>query len=209
MASFPIGGQSSGDFRETSARVQLFHVVTRNSVGIMTPDTLTQANPPVVTGATTKSTTLANVTKTGVLGGSIAFTRPDFGNGFHGGPVKVGGVYVAGLQPLGIFLNDAVGNAFENTPGVASGRAPYVCGNGTTVGVSIYETKKQIVAAPGDPITFAVGDKVYASVNGLLTNVVGDTYENNVAGTPAPTLIGVVKVAPDANSVLLVIDVRI
>ncbi len=209
MTTFAIGGQSSGDFKETSSRVQLLHVVTRNSVGVLTPYAFTQANPPVVTGAGTKSTTLANITKVGVLGGSVAFTRYDIGNGYHGGPVKIGGVYVAGLQPLGIFLNDSLGNAFENTPGVASGRGPYVCGSGSTVGVSIYETKKQLAAAPGDPITYTVGDKVYASVNGLLTNVVGDTYENNVGGAPAPTLIGIVKVAPDANSSLLVIDMRI
>ncbi len=207
MTTFAIGGQSSGDFRETSARVQLLHVVTRNSVGVLTPDAFTQANPPVVPGQ--KSTTLATITKVGVLGGSIAFTRPDFGNGFHGGPVKVGGAYVAGQQPLGIFINDSLGNAFENTPGVASGRGPYVCGSGSTVGVSIYETKIQIGGGAGGPVAYFPGDKVYASVNGLLTNVVGDTYENNVAGTPAPTLIGIVKVAPDANSSLLVIDMRV
>jgi hypothetical protein len=206
MTTFAIGGQSSGDFRETSARVQLLHVVTRNSVGVLTPDAFTQANPPVVT--TQKSTTLATITKVGVLGGSIAFTRPDFGNGFHGGPVKVGGAYVAGQKPLGIFINDSLGNAFENTPGVASGRGPYVCGSGSTVGVSIYETKQQLAAAPGDPVTYNPGDKVYASVNGLLTNVVGDTYENQV-GAATPTLIGIVKVAPDANSSLLVIDLRV
>jgi hypothetical protein len=210
MPGYAIGGQSSGDFRETSGRVQLLHVVTRNSVGVLTTDAFTQANPPIVTGASVKSTTLATITKVGVLGGSIAFTRPDFGNGFHGGPAQIAAAYSAAVKPLGIFINDALGNAFENTPGVASGRGPYVCGNGSVVGVSIYETKSQIT--PGSTITYANGDAVYASVNGLLTNILVDAYEYNVSGQndiKFVTRIGVVKVAPDANSSLLVIDLRV
>ncbi len=209
MASFAIGGQGSGDFRETSARIQLLHVTTRNSTGLLTPDSFTQANPPVVTNALAKSTTLASITKVGVLGGSIAFTRPDYGNGYHGGPVLVSSAYVAGQKPLGFFINDGIGNAFENTPGVASGRGPYVCGSGSTVALSVYETKIQVGGSLGDPITYTAGDKVYASANGLVTNVLADSYENNVGGAPAPTLIGIVKVAPDANSSLLVIDLRV
>ena len=203
MTTYAIGGQSSGDFKETSARVQLLHVVTRNSVGLLTPDAFTQANPPVVT--TQKSSTLANVTKVGVLGGTVAFSRPDYGNGYHGGPVAGG---LAGLLPLGIFLNDAIGNAFENTPGVASGRGPYVCGSGSCVAVSLYETKVQLGGGAGAPVSYAPGDKLYASVNGLLTNVEADSYEVD-AGATAATLMGVVKVAPDANSSLLVLDLRV
>jgi len=211
MTSYAIGGQSSGDFKETSARVQLLNVVTRNSQGVLTPDAFSQANPPVVTGQ--KSSTLNAIGgKLGVLGGSIAFTRYDFGNGFHGGPLKVGGNYDARVKPLGFFLNDSLGNAFENTPGVASTRGPYVCGVGSTVGLSIYETKKQVATNPGDAITWTAGDPVYASVNGYATNVVGDAYEFNVSGqndVKFVTLMGIVKVAPDANSSLLVIDTRI
>lgn len=202
--SSAIGGISSGDFKETSARVQLLHVVTRNSLGLLTPDAFTQANPPVVT--TQKSTTLSGITKTGVLGGTVAFTRPDYANGYHGGAVKPSGSYSAALQPLGIFLNDAVGNAFENTPGVASGRGPYVCGSGSCVAVALYETKGQI-SSPGTALTYAAGDKLYASVNGLLTNVSADSYETGASVTP--TVMGIVKVAPDANSALLVLDMRI
>lgn len=205
--SYAIGGQSSGDFKETSGRVQLLHVVTRNSVGMLTPDAFTQANPPVVT--TQKSATLLPIAKVGVLGSTVAFTRPDYGNGYHGGPVLVNAAYSAGLQPLGIFLNDAIGNAFENAPGVASGRGPYVCGSGSTLGLTLYETKVQLGGGAGNPLTYAPGDKVYASVNGLITNTSTDAYEYNVAGNPTPVVLGIVKVAPDANSALLVIDLRI
>jgi hypothetical protein len=207
MTTYAIGGQSSGDFKETSARVQLLHVVTRNSVGVLTPDAFTQANPPVVTGGV--SSTLAGITKVGVLGGSIAFTRYDYGNGYHGGPKLISAAYDALLKPLGIFLNDAIGNAFENTPGVASGKGPYVCGNGSTVAVSIYETKIQSGGfgplSPG----YIPGQKLYASVNGMLTNLEADAYEYRVAGNPPATVMGIVKVAPDSNSSLLVLDLRV
>jgi hypothetical protein len=215
MTAFSIGGQSSGDFRETSGRVQLLHVVTRNSVGILTADAFTQANPPVVTDPATVSTTLAGITKTGVLGGSIAFTRPDGGNNHHGGPIKVGQAYTAGYLPLGIYINDSLGSAFENTPGVASGRGPYVCGSGSCVGVSIYETKNLLGAGnlnPGDPLIYAVGDKLWASANGYITKEITDAYEYNVAAQNAiefVTLIGVVKCAPDSTSSLLVLDMRV
>jgi len=216
MTTYAIGGQSSGDFKETSTRVQLLHVVTRNSVGLLTPDAFTQANPPVVTDY--KSTTLANITKVGVLGGTVAFTRPDYGNGFHGGPVAPGGSYLEGLRPLGIFLNDAIGNAFENTPGVASGRGPYVNGSGSCVGLSVYETKALFSGSSGswpsytagDALTYAAGDIVYASANGLVTKVPTDSYEFRANSWPVNvTKLGVVKVAPDANSSLLIIDLYV
>jgi hypothetical protein len=202
-------GQGSGDFAETSSRIHLFHVGIRNSMGILTADAFTQANPPVVTTTANVSTTLSGVTKVGVLGATIAFTRPDAGNGFHGGPVLVTAAYQAGQKPLGLFLNDAVGNAFENTPGVASGRGPYVSGQGV-VGVSLWETQIQVGASTA--LTYAAGDALYASVNGLLTNRIQDAYQYNVAAQNDPdfvTVVGILKIAPDANNSLMVLDLRI
>lgn len=202
-------GQGSGDFRETSGRVQIFHEGIRNSLGILTADAFTQSNPTIVVTTANVSTQLAGITKKGVLGSSIAFTRPDAGNGFHGGPVQISTNYVAGQKPLGIFINDSLGNAFENTPGVASGRGPYLSGLGS-VGVSIWETQQQISAST--TLTYAVGDLLYASVNGFLTNRIQDAYQYNVTGQNDPdfvTIMGVVKVAPDANNTLLVLDLRV
>jgi hypothetical protein len=203
--SSSLRGQSSGDFKETSGRVQIFHVVTRNAFGAMTTDSLTQLNPPKVSSTHT-STTLATVTKVGVLGSSVAFTRPDAGNGLHGGPNTAS--YTAGCRPLGIFINDAVGNAFENTPGVASGRAPYLCGSGTCIGLSVYETKTQLSGPT--TVTYAAGDLVFASVNGYVTNVLADAYEGTGGSNVTPvTVLGVVKVAPDSTTTMLVIDLRV
>lgn len=205
-------GQGSGDFRETSGRIQLLHVGTRNSLGLLTPDAFTQANPAIVTTTANISTTLSSAgltSKKGVLGGTVAFTRPDVANGYHGGPIQVGGNYQAGQKPLGLFLNDSLGNAFENTPGVASGRGPYVCGM-ATVAVSLWETQIQVGASTA--LTWAAGDKVYASVNGLLTNRYQDAYEYNVSmqnDLDFVQILGVVKVAPDANNTLMVVDLRV
>lgn len=210
-------GQSSGDFKETSGRMHLFHVVTRNSVGVLAADAFTQVNPPVYPASNLKSTTLANVTKVGVLGGSVAFTRPagaGGGNNVHGGPyVTAGPTFVVGQRPLGLFLNDAVGNAFENTPGPASGRGPFVCGSGSTVGVTVYETAILQATGPGNPgdaLTYAPGDLLYASANGLLTKNIDDAYESlAAASTAAATVVGVVRAAPDASNPMLVLDLRI
>lgn len=206
----PLGGIGSGDFLEMSGHVHLFYVMTRNTLGTLTADAFTQANPPVVTTPANVSTTLSGISKVGVLGGTVAFTRPDVGNGFVGGPVAPAGVYNIGIKPLGVFLNDSLGNAFENTPGVASGKGPFVCGSGSTIGVDIFETQQQIGGAAN--LTYAVGDNIYASVNGLLTNRLEDAYEYNVIGQNSiefVTRIGVCRVAPDANNNLLVLDLRV
>lgn len=195
-------GQGSGDFAETSARIQAFHIGIRNTVGILAPDAFTQPNP-LVTTAGTISATLTGISQLGVLGGSIAFTRPDAGNGFIGGP---GLSPYTGRRPLGIFINDANGNAFENTPGVASGRGPYFCAFGC-YGSSIWETED---LTGGAALTYAVGDRLYASLNGFLTN---QLEANNVAENSVVfgdlTTIGIVKVAPDADNSLLVFDLRL
>lgn len=210
MASNSLFGQGSGDFRETSARLQLFHVVTRNSMGAACPDAFTQMNPPVITSTPNKSSTLTNVLKYGVLSGSVAFTRPDAGNNLYGGPTSDTVTYDAKQKPLGLFVNDIAGNAFENLPGAASGRNTYVHGTGTCVGVTLYETKQQIGGSAA--LTYGPGDILYASVNGYLTNRLADAYEYNVAGQndiKFVTPIGIVKVAPDATTSLLVLDMRI
>ena len=200
-------GQGSGDFAETSGRIHLFHMGIRNAMGILTADAFTQATPPIVTTTANVSTTLAGITKAGVLGATVAFTRPDAGNGYHGGPVQVGAAYVAGQKPLGLFINDAVGNAFENTPGVASGRGPYVSGQGV-VGVTLWETQQQIGGSAA--LTYAAGDPLYASVNGLLTNRIDDAYEYQVVADPDNvTIMGILRVAPDADNSLMVLDLRV
>ena len=202
-------GQGSGDFTETSGRIQLYHMGTRNSLGLAAPDAFTQANPSVVVTSANVSTQLAGITSVGILGATCAFTRPDAGNGFIGGAAQISSSYDAAVVPLGLFLNDAAGNAFENTPATASGRTPYVSGQGV-VGVTLWETQQQIGGST--TLVYSVGDKLYASVNGLLTNRIEDAYEYNVGGQSDAdfvTIMGVLKVVADANNSLMVLDMRV
>lgn len=200
-------GQGSGDFRESSGRLHVLQLGIRNSWGTLSQDAFTQANPPVVTTSANLSSTLSGVSKRGILGSTVAFTRPDAGNGVHGGPKKVSGAYASGQRPLGLFICDALGNPYENEPGVASGRGPFVNGM-SSVGVSLWETQQQIGGSA--PLAYSVGDRLYASVNGLLTNLITDAYEYQVVADPDNvTLVGVLRVAPDAYNTLMVVDMRI
>lgn len=202
-------GQSSGDGMEFNGRIQPKIKGFADSYSPLTADAFTQANPPVVTTTANVSTTLAGVTSTGVLGGTVAFTRPDVGNGLVGGAVKVGGAYHAKIKPLGLFINDAIGNPFENTPGPASNCGPFYKGFGTYI-VSLWETQAQIGSSAA--LTYSEGDALYASVNGLLTNRIEDAYEYNVSGQndrDFVTVMAVVRVASDADNSNMVIDLRV
>lgn len=205
-----LPGQASGDFTESSSALRILYVGHRNTFSAtLTTDGFTQTNPPEVTTAV--STTLATVPKNGVLSGSVCFTRPDAGNnGYVGGP-NSGGTATerANMRPLGLFINDAEGNAYENTPATASGQAPYTSSQGT-MGSRLYETQQQAAATVGDALTWAVGDKLYASVNGYLTNLTADSFEVvHGAGAGEATLMGVVKIVPDSEHSELVFDQRI
>lgn len=208
-----LPGQASGDFTESSSALRILYVGNRNSFAAqLTTDGFTQTNPPVDSGTAgaTKSDTLPTAPKRGVLGGSVCFTRPDAGNGMVGGPVSAapaGG----SVTPLGLFINDAAGNAYENTPAPASGQAPYLSGQGT-YGLRLYETYDLATANGNVPLDWQSGDKVYASVNGYLTNLT-DAANAFEASTPGgggtPLAMGVVKIVPDSVHAEIVIDQRI
>lgn len=203
-------GQASGGFSESSSALRILHLGVRNTLGQLTADAFTQANPVDFAGAgntTAAPGLLVNVR--GVLSGSICFARPDAGKNFHGGPTDFGAVQRPTERPLGVFINNAVGNAFENTPGVASNRGPYVSSQGSYAN-RLYETED---VANGGAVTYVVGDRLVASVNGFLTNQ--DTAGNahavahgqNIAG--ASTTIAILKITPDSTSDELVYDQRI
>ena len=203
-----IPGQASGDFTESSSALRILYVGHRNTFAAeLTTDGFTQTNPPIVAAAAAKSATLSTTPKYGVLGGSVAFTRPDAGNGFVGGPLAAAPADGA-LAPLGLFINDAVGNPYENTPGPASGKGPYVSSQGT-IGVQLYETQNLDTNAD---LTYAAGDALVASLNGYVTNV--DDQVNGVesafaAADGSGTVLGIVKIAPDATLAEIVFDLRV
>lgn len=206
-----IGGQASGDFRLSSSALRIAYSVLKDSIPTLSADGFTQSNPSIVTASNAKSTTLPVNVKKGVLSGSVAMTRPDAGANMVGGPAASS---VAKQRPLGLFINDAAGNAFENTPAAASGKSPFL--RGGSCGVKVYETQQQTTVGGGSvgtALAYSVGDHLYASVNGLLTNRWQDSCEaawlnasttgSGSAGAALEcdvTRMGVVLAPPDASS---------
>lgn len=218
----PLLGQASGGFTESSSALRLLHPGVRNTVGVLTADAFTQTNPPIVTTAGTISTQ-TNTGVLGVLSGSVAFTRPDQGSNFIGGPVEPGAPDNILIRPLGCFINTAVGNAFENQPGPASGKGPYMSGQGT-YGNQLFETQAIAVAgaiAAGDDLIYTAGQELVASRNGYLmmrvTTQTGAAISLDIAGlasevangNAASTLLGVLKMPPDSEQFEIVYDQRV
>jgi len=104
---------------------------------------------------------------------------------------------------VGVVVNDALGHAYESSSAVASGKVVYMHGTGTVFQTDIYEA----VATDGvTGVTYAYGDKLYSSQNGLLTNASG------MAVTPDDTLntlIGLVLTAPTASDAYMTVQMRI
>ena len=190
-------GQASGGFTESSSALRILHVGVRNTLGQLTADSFTQSNPKFTTDVDRISQAPGLLTSVfGVLSGSIAFTRGDEGSSYHGGPTAAGRAHTE--RVLGVFINNASGNAFENQPGVASNRGPYVSAQGSYAN-RLYETSQ---TGADLALTYASGDSLFASINGFLTN---DTNERHTDETE----IAILKIAPDSNSDELVYDQRI
>lgn len=218
----PLLGQASGGWTESSSALRILNLGISNSIGVLTDDAFTQTNPPIEVGA--GITAQVDQTLTGVLSGSVAFARGDAAGGSNqvGGPVAAVGT--ANVRPLGVFINNANGNSFENTPGTASGVGPYVSGGGT-YGNTLFEDKVISGGNIGAALTaYTTGQQLWASRNGYLTNAIAGDYAVNASeqvyeGNPAvfntgvagvgATLMGIVKMPPDATQGDLVYDQRI
>ena len=229
----PLLGQASGGWTESSSQLRILNVGVRNTVGVLADDAFTQTNPPAVTVAGT-ITTQVDQTREGVLSGSVAFVRPGLSN-FISGPGDAATqlayqndpTLAIGYCVLGVFINSAAGNAFENTPGPASGKGPYVSAQGT-YGNALYETFALVAvgALPqGGTLTYGAGMHLMASRNGYIMpseqviggavtpvdtvgmgaeSYVGDGAGAGVAGSA--TDLGVIKMVPDATQNEVVYD---
>lgn len=225
----PLTGQASGGWTESSSALRILHVGVRNTVGVLTDDAFTQTNPPIIKTAGTVSTSPGALTEVlGVLSGSVAFTRPDAGSNFVGGPTKTAMALPASVTqvlPLGCFINSAAGNPYENLPAVASGKGPYVAAMGT-YGSRLFETQVLVTTnggtAAGTALTYVAGMRLVASQNGyLMPSVVfaGGVLDPVDAGAAFNTLegvnggtattIGILKLVPDSVQNEIVFDQRI
>lgn len=223
----PMLGQASGGFTESSSALRILHVGVRNTVGILTDDAFTQTNPPIVTTPTTTISDKVDTSVLGVLSGSVAFTRPDQGSNYIGGNAEslASAVHETYVRPLGLFINSAAGNAYENQPAAASGKGPYVSAQGT-YGNQLYETQALAAVAgiaQGDDLNYTVGQELVASRNGYLIprtaiNTAGaavvsldvSTITAEVEhGLTASTTIGILKMPADSIQNEIVFDQRI
>ena len=152
-----------------------------NSIPELADVCFTKANYGVNTNAT-----LSVETPKGVLGGSVAACSGDDYKAF---PCDVD------AMPIGLFVNDAAGAAFENSPAVASGKVAVIKGM-ASVEVDVYETRN---AADSADLTYSVGDKLYSSAQGLLTNEESTSKE----------VVGIVTKVPTPSAPALGLDMRI
>ena len=143
----------------------------RNALSTLAAGAFTRANYGA-TGMT--STRITADSPDGVLGGMIAKYSDNY-------EVDICNTEV----PVGIFLNDAAGAPFENTPAVASGKVTMMTSQGTYES-DIYETRNEADSAD---LTYAVGDLLYCSKNGLITkdNSTNATVIGNVSKAPTAT----------------------
>ena len=153
--------------------LRIQYVGHRNSLFSLEEAAFTQDNLP---SGRTNDTLSASLPK-GVLGGSVAGLKGDL----------LVGACARDERPLGLFINNAAGNPFENTPAVASEKGPFVHCLGACQ-VDVYETHADDGA--GAPLAdYAAGDLLYSSANGLLTKEEG---VDQIA-------VGVVVKAPTAS----------
>jgi hypothetical protein len=154
-----------------------------NSIPVLSDECFTQANYGVHTNST-----LSVNTPRGVLGGTVAAVSAGLDY------TVVPGTDV--LRPVGLFVNDAAGAAFENSPAVASGKIAVMKGM-ASVEVDVYATVQSDNATP---VTFVVGNLLYSDEQGFLTNeaIGGNT-----------NVIGVVTKKPSITSPTLGLEMRI
>jgi len=169
--------------------LNILYVGHRDSLGLLSTAGFTKSNATGNLQLVNNQTLVPYQDIVGVLGGSVAAVAGDdtIGPAGAAGPTD---------KVLGIFINNAAGNPFENSPAGASGLCPYVSGMGEYE-VDIFETQD----VNGNPITLPqAGDKLYSSQNGLLTTV------NGLTGCVVPdgsTVIGIVTVAPTGSNLLM------
>ena len=103
----------------------------------------------------------------GVLGGTVAALK----DGADYTVVPADG----SNKPIGLFVNNAAGNPFDNAPAVASNKIA-IAQKMASVEVDVYAE-----------VEFAIGDKLYSDANGYLTNVASNNSQVIGIVTKLPT----------------------
>ncbi len=146
--------------------LKIHYAVTRDTLSVLRTSDFTRTNVRFDSGSGTES--LGADFPDGQLGGHVTVQTGDF---------EVGVMTASSTEiPLGLFINDAAGSPFENTPAVASGKSPHMMGTGSVVEVDVFE----INTAGGGALTYAAAGAtslLFGSNNGLVTNEVAGSGE--------------------------------
>lgn len=103
-----------------------------------------------------------------------------------------------GIRILGMFKLNVATDPFENQPALGSGKLAFVTGD-STIALDLYETHDD---ATNSAQTYAAGDRLYVSKNGMLTKVAADALTNFT------TNVGVVRKAAAAGSTTITVQVK-
>lgn len=210
--------------------LNIHYVGHRNTFSALDEDAFTRVN--FVQGTTINSR-LSVDTNRGVLGGSVAVVK---GDTVVGGPTAPASLPydpttdAALEQPVGVYINDAAGNAFESTSAAGSGRGVYVSELGLYA-VDVYETNQRDSNGvhTATTLTYAAGDRLFMDCqSGLLTkrypstqaggyDFTGYTNFNTGVGNGGsaienaihPQVMGIVVKAPTAQNPFMVYHQRV
>lgn len=177
--------------------MEVLYRQTFNTLGAITDAGLTQDNR---SGSPQKANNsrLNAATPSGILAGSVVAV---VGNGLIG---PCAGDSTVADKAVGVAINDAVGNPFESSSAVGSGKVVYCHGSGSVFRTDIYETVKSDGTSV---VAYNPGDKVYSSANGLL--VTADGLDNQVPSINL-TEVGVILEAPSSsNNFYMSVQMRI
>lgn len=154
---------------------------TMDAIPVLDKAGFTKSN--AISGNTSLEAVYGNVAyaPVGVLGGTVAAL-------VDGSNYTVTAATGANA-PVGLFVNDAAGAPFENSPAVASGKVTVINNN----------AKVEVDVFANDIYEASVGDPLYSDANGLLTTTKG-TDE---------TIIGIITKVPAAAGETLGLDMRI
>jgi hypothetical protein len=179
-----------------NGHMEVLYRQTYNSIGQTQTLDFTQSN--TTANAQAIANTIANggrlSSTLGILAGSIVAAISGQDNVI--GPCAGDSTTVFD-KALGIAINDAVGNPFESSSGIASQRVVYCHGTGTVFKTDIYEYYQ---TNGSTPVTYNAGDLMYASQNGLLTNASGLANSATASTAGTITKIGILLKAPAGSS---------
>jgi hypothetical protein len=182
--------------------LEVLYRQTYNTLGAITTAGLTQDNR---VGNTQKvaNTRLSASTPKGILAGSVVAV---VGEG-QIGPCA-GDSTTAFDMAVGIAVNNALGNPYESSSAVASNKVVYAHGTGTVIRTDLYEV---VLSDGSTPITYAYGDKMYSSKNGLLTNEadIDASSLSQVGTSPKATLMGILLQKPTATDLYMTVQLRV